>query len=361
MRLLVSLSRTQMSLTRPASQTHPANTGLRSCASSELAEPLPPPLTSSTLRLMKGHIMKFGMNLLLWTDDPTKDSFVPVLKKLKKMGFDGVELPIFNLDIAAWEKLGKVLDDIGLERTAVTVRGVDDNPISPDPKVRAKGIALTKQVLDCCKAAGVTHLAGPYYAALGHFSGAGPTKQEWKWGVESMKPVAKYAGSLGITLVPEFLNRFEIYLLNNAADAARFVREVNHPACKMMYDTFHANIEEKNITAALKSCKDVMAHVHISENDRSTPGKGQVNWQETFDALKKINYDGWLTIEAFGLSLPSLAAATKIWRRMFDTEEQLAKDGLKFMKAEVAKRWKNAGKKTAKKASGKKKAKKAKK
>ena len=297
--------------------------------------------------------MKFGMNLLLWTDDPTQESFFPVLEKMKKLGFDGVELPVFNLDVLRWAALGKKLDALGLERTAVTVRGVDDNPISPDPAVRAKGIALTKQVLDCCKAAGVTHLAGPYYAALGHFTGKGPTKEEWTWGVESMRPVAEYAGSLGITLVPEFLNRFELYLLNCSADAARFVREVNHPACKMMYDTFHANIEEKSITKALQSCADVMGHVHISENDRSTPGQGQVNWQETFDALKKIKYDGWLTIEAFGLALPSLAAATKIWRKMFISEEQLAGDGLKFMKREWAKRNAKPAKKTAPKAKAK--------
>lgn len=294
--------------------------------------------------------MKFSMNLLLWTDDPTQDSFFPVIQKMKKLGFDGVELPMFHLDIARWEALGKKLDALGLARTAVTIRTVDDNPISPDPAVRAKSIELNKQTIDCCVAVGATHLVGPYYAALGHFSGAGPTKDEWKWGVESMKPVAAHAGKVGVTLAVEFLNRFEIYLLNCSADAAKFAREVNHPACKMMYDTFHANIEEKNITEALKSCADVMAHVHISENDRSTPGKGQVNWQETFDALKKIKYDGWLTIEAFGLALPKLAAATKIWRRMFGTEEQLASDGLKFMKREVAKRWGTAKKKTAVKA-----------
>ena len=294
--------------------------------------------------------MKFGMNLLLWTDDPTQDSFFPVIQKMKKLGFDGVELPMFHLDIDRWEALGKKLDALGMERTAVTIRTVDDNPISPDPKVRAKSIELNKRTLDCCAAVGATHLAGPYYAALGHFSGAGPTKDEWKWGVQSMKPVAEYAGKVGVTLVLEFLNRFEIYLLNCADDAAKFAREVNHPACKMMYDTFHANIEEKDITAALKSCADVMAHVHISENDRSTPGKGQVNWQESFDALKKIKYDGWLTIEAFGLAMPKLAAATKIWRKMFVTEEQLASDGLKFMKREVAKRWGTAKKKTAAKA-----------
>jgi D-psicose/D-tagatose/L-ribulose 3-epimerase len=302
--------------------------------------------------------MKFGINVLLWTDDPTQESFFPVLEKIKKLGFDGVELPVFNVDIInRWEALGRKLDELGLERTAVTIRGVDDNPISADPAVRAKGVALTKKALDCCKALGATHLAGPYYAALGHFSGAGPTKDEWKWGVESMKQVAQYAGDLGIVLAPEFLNRFEIYLLNTAKDAARFAREVNHPACKMMYDTFHANIEEKNISQALKDCADVMAHVHISENDRSTPGQGQVNWQETFDALKKIKYDGWLTIEAFGLALPSVAAATKIWRKMYVSEEQLASDGLKFMKREVAKRWGKAKKKAVPKATAKKKTK----
>jgi len=282
--------------------------------------------------------MRFGINLLLWTDDPTPESFFPVLAQMKEIGFDGVELPAFSPDPTRWEALGKKLDALGLARTAVTVRGALDNPISPDPAVRAKGLELTKKVLDCCAAAGATHLAGPYYAALGHFTGAGPTQDEWKWGVEGMRQVAAYAGNLGITLVPEFLNRFEIYLLNCSADAARFVREVDHPACKMMYDTFHAHIEEKSITEALTFCADIMAHVHISESDRSTPGTGQVNWQETFDALKAIKYDGWLTVEAFGLALPSLAAATKIWRKMFVSEEQLAGDGLKFMKREVAKR-----------------------
>ncbi len=298
--------------------------------------------------------MKFGMNLLLWTDDPTQDSFLPVLQRLKKLGFDGVELPIFSLDEARWKILGKRLDDLGLGRTAVTVRTLADSPISPDPAVRAKGVELTKRVLDCMKIVGATHLAGPYYAPLGHFSGQGPTADEWGWAVQGIREVAQYAGKLDITLVLEFLNRFEIYLLNNAADAARFAREVDHPACKMMYDTFHANIEEKDIGAALKSCADVLAHIHISENDRSTPGLGQVDWQATFDGLKRIKYDGWLTIEAFGLALPSLAAATKIWRRMFVSEDQLASDGLRFMKREWAKR---SGKKPAAKKAVKAKAK----
>jgi D-psicose/D-tagatose/L-ribulose 3-epimerase len=231
------------------------------------------------------------------------------------------------------------LDEVGLERTAVTVRGEDDNPISSNASVRAAGVANTKKALDCCAAAGATHLVGPYHSALGVFSGQGPTKDEWKWGVDSMRQVAEHAGSVGVTLGVECLNRFETYLLNTHADSARFVKEVDHPNCRMMYDTFHANIEEKSIANAIRGCADVCCHVHISENDRSTPGTGNVRWAENFDTLKEVGYDGWLMIEAFGLALPELVAATKIWRRMYKSEEQLAGDGLAFMKAEYAKRW----------------------
>lgn len=281
--------------------------------------------------------MKFGMNLLLWTGE-LHDGLLPVLEMLKNLGYDGVELPIFNtsLDYAAW---GRRLDSLGLARTAVTVRGADDNPISPDPAVRAKGVENNKRVLDCCAAAGATTLVGPYHSALGAFSGQGPTADEWAWGVDSMRQVAEHAGKVHVTLGVECLNRFETYLLNTHSDSARFCRQVNHPACRMMYDTFHANIEEKSITEAIHACADMLCHVHISENDRSTPGRGNVRWAENFDALRNINYNGWLMVEAFGLALPELAAATKIWRRMFSSEEQLAKDSLAFMRAEVAKRW----------------------
>lgn len=280
--------------------------------------------------------MKFGMNLLLWTGE-LNDSMIPVLESLKAMGYDGVELPIFNLDLdyAAW---GRRLDDLGLERTAATVRGVEDNPISSDPAVRASGVERNCRTLDCCQAVGATALVGPYHSALGSFSGAGPTEDEWKWGVESMRAVAEYAATTGVMLGIECLNRFECYLLNTHADSARFVREVGLPHCRVMYDTFHGHIEEKSTPEAIRQCADVLGHVHISENDRSTPGKGSVRWAENFDTLHEIGYDGWYVIEAFGLALPELAAATRIWRRMFESEEQLARDGLAFMKREIASR-----------------------
>ncbi len=281
--------------------------------------------------------MKYGMNLLLWTGE-MNDDMIPVVESLKEMGYDGVELPLFAYDLDLHTKWGERLDSIGLERTIVTVRGEEDNPISSDPAVRALGVANNKEALDNAAAVGAQNLVGPYHSALGIFSGAGPTEDEWKWGVDSMRQVAEHAGSVGDMLGVECLNRFETYLLNTHSDAARFVREVDHPNCRMMYDTFHSNIEEKNIADAIRSCQDVLTHVHISENDRSTPGTGNVNWQENFDTLMEVGYDGWMVVEAFGLALPEIAAATKIWRRMYDSEEQLARDALAFMKQEVGAR-----------------------
>jgi D-psicose/D-tagatose/L-ribulose 3-epimerase len=281
--------------------------------------------------------MRYGMNLLLWADTLT-DEALPLLDEVKQIGFDAVELPIFEIDVAKYAKWGKHLDNAGLARSGVTVRGAEDNPMSADAKIRRKGIDANKAALDCCRAAGIETLVGPYHSGLGCFSGAGPTKDEWNWAVESMREVAEHAEQCGVTLALEYLNRFECYLLNTAADGVRFCRDVGHPRCKMMYDTFHSHIEEKSTPAAIRALRGCLAHVHISENDRSTPGSGNVRWGETFDTLHEIGYDGLMVIEAFGLALDKLLPATKIWRRMYQSERQLAADGLKFMKEQVGQR-----------------------
>ena len=281
--------------------------------------------------------MKFGMNVLLWGGEIGED-WLSTFEQLKQMGYDGVEIPLFNTNLN-YSQWAKYFDDLGLLRTGVTVRNEDDNPIGSDGEIRARGVENNKRTLDCCAEIGATHLAGPFHSAIGVFSGRGPTEDEWKWGVESMRQVSEHAAKVGVTLAVEPLNRFETYLLNSVADTARFVREVDHPHCLVLYDSFHANIEEKCVRDAVQSCTDVLGEVHISENDRSTPGMGGVNWDATFDALHEVGYDGWMVVEAFGTSLPELAAATKIWRKMYEDELQLARDGLEFMRQQVAKRW----------------------
>ncbi len=277
--------------------------------------------------------MKLGMNMLLWSTDVSGSEYDETFAMLKGAGFDGVEIPIFDREVDTYADLGRRLDALGLERLAVSARGPDDNPISDDPAVRAEAVAATRANLDSAAALGAPLICGPLGAPLGVFSGAPPTAEERARAVAYLQEVAPYAEERGVTIVLEYLNRFEMYLTNTAADLAALVREVGHSHCRMMYDTFHAHIEEKDPRAALQECQDVLVHVHLSENDRSTPGAGQVDWETTFAALGEIGYEGWVVIEAFGDSLPDLAGATKIWRRMFESEEQLARDGAAFIRA----------------------------
>ncbi|RLS22559.1 MAG: sugar phosphate isomerase/epimerase [Planctomycetota bacterium] len=275
--------------------------------------------------------MKVGMNLLLWTAFVTEEHF-PILEKIKKTGYDGVEIPLFDGDAEHYKKIKKELDNLGLGCTTVTVVNADTNPISPDASVRKAALDRIKWALDMTSVMGGDLLAGPYHSALGVFSGQPPTADERKRAVEVLTQAADHAQKVKVKIAIEYLNRFECYFLTNALDAKNLVREINHPYFGTMYDTFHANIEEKNISQAIASMEDTYVHVHISENDRGTPGSGHVHWDETFKALRKAKYDGWLTIEAFGRALPDLAAATKIWRDMFPSPEDVYGNGFKFIK-----------------------------
>ncbi|MGH7764982.1 MAG: sugar phosphate isomerase/epimerase family protein [Candidatus Dormibacteraceae bacterium] len=276
--------------------------------------------------------MKYGINLYLWADD-MHDGLMPVLETLKRIGYDGVEVPIFDLNLAKWKTWAQRLDDLGLQRTANTVIAPEHNPVSADPAIRKAAHEHLKAVVDCCATVGSSILCGPHQVALGVFTGKGATEEEWKHSVEHLRLVAEYAAPSGVVLTEEVVNRFELYHLNTLDQAIRLVDEVGHPNCKIHLDTFHAHIEEKNPAAAIRRAGSRIGHVHVSENDRGVPGTGSVVWDETFDALNDVGYDGWLTVEAFGNFLPNLAAATKIWRPLFGSEEQLAADAYKFLKS----------------------------
>jgi D-psicose/D-tagatose/L-ribulose 3-epimerase len=275
--------------------------------------------------------MKTGMNLLLWTTHVTTD-FFPTLAKLKKAGFDGVEIPVFEGDANHYKNIRKELDNLGLACTTVTVVNPQANPISPDAALRDAAVERLNWVLEMTAILGGELLAGPYHSPLAVFSGTGPTADEKKWAADVLRTVAEEAKKLGIMLAIEYLNRFECYFLTTAADAKALVQQVNHPNFRTMYDTFHANIEEKNVAEAIAGIAGSFIHVHISENDRGTPGTGHVPWDETFEALQKTGYDGWLVIEAFGRALPALAAATRVWRDLFPSAEEVYTEGLRFMK-----------------------------
>ncbi|MEO8967628.1 MAG: sugar phosphate isomerase/epimerase family protein [Solirubrobacteraceae bacterium] len=271
--------------------------------------------------------MKTGLCMLLWTTR-VDASHLGLLKDIKRTGYDGVEIPVFEGEPQDYAQLGRMLDEIGLERTAITViPTAETNPLAEDPEVRRAAVAYLNHAVDCAHALGADQLAGPLQQTLGHFSGAAPTSAERARAREVHVAAGDYAAEHGVRLVLEAVNRFESYFANTMHDLAAYLDTVAHPAVTGMYDTFHANIEELDPVAAISESSRHISYVHVSENDRGVPGRGHVPWAETFSALKRSGYDGWLTIEAFGRGLPELAAATCIWRDLSESPEAVYRDG----------------------------------
>lgn len=279
--------------------------------------------------------MKVGMNLLLWTGHVTEADF-PLLGKLKAAGFDGVELPLFDGNAEHYRTIKAELDRQGLACSTVTVLNPETNPISPDAAIRKQAGERLKWAIEMNHILGSFALCGPFHSPLGVFSGVPPTGDEKARAVEVLRSAAELAQGANLTLAIEYLNRFECYFLTTAHDAAALVRAVDHPNFRTMYDTFHAHIEEKSQATTIRTLAPVMAHVHISENDRGVPGTGQVHWDEAFRTLKEVGYDGWLVIEAFGRALPDLAAATRVWRDLFAQPEDVYAGGLRFIREQWA-------------------------
>ena len=172
-------------------------------------------------------------------------------------------------------------------------------------------------VAACVKVArdlGATVLAGPMYTPVGFLTGQRRTSEEWKWAVDSWQQLAGGVDAAGIEVGIEPLNRFETYFLNTAADAARLCQEIGSPRIGILVDTFHANIEEKSIGAALRHAGSHLKHLHVCENDRGIPGSGHVAWTEFFSTVADLGYDRWMTIESFGFSLGALSTAAAVWR-----------------------------------------------
>lgn len=276
--------------------------------------------------------MKIGMCMFLWTTHVTPEH-EPLLRDIKATGFDGVEVPIFTGDLDHYARLADLLDRIGLQRTAVSAMGDPAMNLIGDDAARAAGLAYMRHVIDCTQALGANRLAGPLHSTLGHFTGSGPTGQEIDRSIQSQRAIGDHAATRGVTVALEALNRFECYLLNTMQALSDHIDAIDHPNIRAMYDTFHANIEEADPISAFTRHHRNIAHVHISENDRGVPGRGNIPWDETFQALRASGYDGWLTIEAFGRGLPDLAAATKVWRDFAESPQAVYRDGFRHIRS----------------------------
>jgi len=276
--------------------------------------------------------MQFGVNTYIWgaTFGPADFHLLP---RLKDAGFDGVEVPI--LDPASFDAraVRREFDRLGLARTAVANVPRGSSLASADPGERQRA---RDHVVACVHAArdfGATVLAGPMYTPVGFLTGGRRTAEEWRWAVDSWQQLAPVVEAAGIDIGLEPLNRFETYFLNTAADAARLCADIGSPRIGILLDTFHANIEEKSIGAALRAASPHLKHLHVCENDRGIPGSGHVAWDEFFSTVAALGYDRWMTIESFGFSLGELSTAAAVWRDLAPTPEAIAFEGLPFLRA----------------------------
>ncbi len=273
---------------------------------------------------------KIGFNVLAWSAVMSED-LKPILDRIKKIGYDGAEFFIGSPDERAYKLVGEHCKNIGLEVTTVFVLSPEENLISSDSVIRKNGLEKIQWTIDRAHDLGSQILCGPFHSAFATFSKAAPTDVEYERSAEILRQVGDYAGQAGILLTPEALNRFECYLCNTMDQLAYLLMKVDHPNVQAMFDTHHANMEEKKLGQAIKKIAPYLKHFHVSENDRGTPGSGHVPWDETFAALGEIEYDGWLTIEGFTRNDPDFANAIGVWREFSDPWE-MAENGYKFIR-----------------------------
>ena len=276
--------------------------------------------------------MKYGVNTMVWTTRIT-EQHAALFSRIREWGFDGVELFLSPSEPASIPAVRRILDGVGLARTTCSVLPREANLIDADAQARARGAEFLKQCIERTAELGGNLLCGPLYAALGTMSGRPRTHDEWKRAVEGLRAAAERARKFGITLCVEPLNRFETYFLNTLADASQLVHDVGEGNVLIHFDTFHANIEEKNPAESLRAIAKDLGHVHISENDRGIPGTGHNDWRGILRALQEMGYQGWMTIESFAQPEPELAAAAAIWRDLAPSGDELAREGLRFIKA----------------------------
>ena len=266
---------------------------------------------------------KIGIHYGYMTKEWITD-FNRCISKASELGFDVLEISVSRfLDISKFdrEKIKKFAEEKNIAFSFNFGLSKEYDISSENDSIRKNGIAYLKKILELVSSMGGTSFSGVNYAAWG----ASLTKDESKKfyierSINSMKEVIKEAEDLGINYSIEVLNRFEQFIINTCDEAIDFINRVDSPNLKIHLDTFHMNIEEKNIKDAIIKAGNRLGHVHICENNRNLPGNGHIPWDEVFGAIRRINYRGFIVIESFVQSGDEIGNALNVWRNLIEKE-----------------------------------------
>ena len=278
---------------------------------------------------MTARMNKIGINLMVWRGEITPDLF-DRLPLIKRWGYDGVEIPIFNPAASKTAEIRVAVEAAGLVCTVSTALPAGHSLI--DPERQREAVDWLRQVIEAASNLGSSVVCGPLAVPVGELPGRGFDEAEWSAGVTALKELGQIATDEGLTLALEPLNRFETFFVNTVADAVKLMDAVKQPSVGLLLDTFHMNIEEKSIVAAIRQAGPHLKHFHCSENDRGIVGSGHIPWPEILMTLREVGYDGWLTVESFGATIPELAAAACVWRPLAPSPEILAEESVRFIR-----------------------------
>jgi D-psicose/D-tagatose/L-ribulose 3-epimerase len=279
--------------------------------------------------------MRFGICLYLWTTDLT-DEHLHLIGDMRRLGYDGVEVPLSSGNSSDYRRIRQVLDDEGMACTTIINVGADKDTVSESAAVRRAALDELRFGIETSELLGSQVMAGPYQSAYAHFTGAGPSETELERSADVLREAARFAEPAGVRLAAEFLNRHESYLINTMSAGADLARRVDHPAFGILYDTHHAHAEEDDVGKAIREHAEHIHHVQFSENNRGSLGVGQVDWETTAQALKDVGYDGWVSAEAFAADVPGLSSAAHVWRNTFDSKDGFATGAITFMRERMA-------------------------
>ena len=282
--------------------------------------------------------MKFGVNTFVWVSPCTTSAVKDLAPKVKRMGFDILELACENPELIDLKQVKIDLENNKLKPVVCGAFGPDRNLCSHDPQIVENARIYIRWLIDAAAELGSPVVCGPMYSAVGkeHIQDERVRQAEWDRAVSGIREMAQYAKAKEVQLALETLNRFETDMLNIVSQGLEFIQQTGMDNVGLHLDTFHMHLEEKNSGAAIRLANKKIYHFHACENDRGIPGTGQVHWNDVAKALKDVKYSGPVVIESFTSQVKEIARAVCIWREIAPSQDAIAQQGLSFLKTLLA-------------------------
>ncbi len=274
--------------------------------------------------------MKIGVSAFAWTAD-FNESHLDLLSQLQDHGLVAFEIPMFDPSKLPAASIRRAMESNDLACSVCAILPAGTNPISPDAEVRKKAVAHLVKCVEVATELGAQLIGGPVYAPIGYLPGRRRNTEEWNWALDALHSLAPTLEANKIDLAIEPVNRSETFFLTTAKETKAFCDAIGHPRIGVTIDTFHANIEEKNISGAIRSLGKRLKHIHASENDRGLLGSGHVDFAGIIDTLRETEYVGCLMIEGFGYSPKEANAPGALWADVTVSPEDIAFAGAQYL------------------------------